>query len=103
MKLRQDSDLDKDAPPVDIDRLVLLLNEAYVFLGIRHKALHPWRIALDEWQAKVEQETGWSHFAEVKKFEHNVDVDARRDKTSGQSCDWNRKIPSGVMRNPSVS
>jgi hypothetical protein len=60
------------APPVDLDRLVLLLNEAYVFLGMPHKALHPWRIALDEWQAKVEQETGWNHFAEVKKFEQNV-------------------------------
>ena len=60
------------APPVDLDRLVLLLNEAYVFLGMPHKALHPWRVALDEWQAKVEQETGWNHFAEVKKFEQNA-------------------------------
>ena len=58
-------------PTVDIDRLVQLLNEAYVFLGMPHKALSPWRIALDEWQAKVEQETGWNHFAEVKKFEQN--------------------------------
>jgi len=58
-------------PPVDLDRLVLLLNEAYIFIGMPHKALHPWRIALDEWQAKVEQETGWNHFAEVKKFEQN--------------------------------
>ena len=64
------------APPVDLDRLVRLLNEAYVFLGMPHKALHPWRIALDEWQAKVEQETGWNHFTEVKKFEQNADVDA---------------------------
>lgn len=55
------------------ERLVLLLNEAYVFLGMPHKALHPWRIALDEWQAKVEQETGWSHFDEVKKFEQNAE------------------------------
>jgi hypothetical protein len=60
------------APPVDLDRLVLLLNEAYVFIGMPHKALHPWRIALDEWQAKVEQETGWNHFAEFRKFEQNV-------------------------------
>lgn len=59
--------------PVDIDRLVLLLNEAYVFLGMHHKALHPWRSALDEWQAKIEQETGWNHFAEVKKFEQNTE------------------------------
>ena len=62
----------KTAPPVDLDRLVLLLNEAYVFLGMPHKALHPWRIALDEWQAKVEKETGWNHFAEVRKFEQNT-------------------------------
>jgi hypothetical protein len=60
------------APPVDLDRLVLLLNEAYVFIGMPHKALHPWRIALDEWQAKVEQETGWNHFAEFRKFEQNT-------------------------------
>jgi hypothetical protein len=59
------------APPVDLDRLVLLLNEAYFFLGMRHKALHPWRVALDEWQVKVENETGWNHFAEVRKFERN--------------------------------
>lgn len=62
----------QNALPVDLDRLVLLLNEAYVFLGMPNKALHPWRIALDEWQAKVERETGWNHFAEVKKFEQNV-------------------------------
>jgi hypothetical protein len=60
------------APPADLDRLVQLLNEAYVFIGMPHKALQPWRIALDEWQAKVEQETGWNHFAEVRKFEQNV-------------------------------
>jgi hypothetical protein len=59
------------APPVDLDRLVLLLNEAYVFIGMRHKALQPWRIALNEWEAKVEQETGWNHFAEFRKFEQN--------------------------------
>jgi len=64
------------AAPVDLDRLARLLNEAYVFLGMPHKALHPWRIALDEWQAKVEQETGWNHFTEVKKFEHNVNMEA---------------------------
>jgi hypothetical protein len=29
---------------------------------------------LDEWQAKVEQETGWNHFTEVKKFEHNANI-----------------------------
>ncbi len=60
----------------DLDRLVKILNEAYVFLGMPHKALHPWRIALDEWQAKVEKETGWNHFDEVNKFEQNVDVGA---------------------------
>ena len=56
-----------------LDRLFLLLNEVYLFLGMRHKALNPWRIALDEWQAKVEQETGWSHLSEVKKFEQNTE------------------------------
>ena len=60
------------AQPVDLDRLVLLLNEAYVFIGMPHKALQPWRIALDEWQSKVEQETGWNHFEEVQKFEQNT-------------------------------
>lgn len=52
--------------------LVTLLNEAYVFLGMPHKALNPWRIKLDEWQAKVEQKTGWNHFAEVNKFQQNA-------------------------------
>ena len=58
-------------PAVDQQRLVLLLNEAYVFLGMPHKSLNPWRVALDEWQAKVEKETGWNHFDEVQKYEQN--------------------------------
>lgn len=69
-------------PPADLDRLVRLLNEAYVFLGMPHKALHPWRIALDEWQVKVEQETGWNHFAEVKKFEQNTKITQPTKKES---------------------
>ena len=52
------------------DTLSDLLHEAYVFLGMRHKELSPWRIALDEWQAKVESKTGWTHFAKVEKFEN---------------------------------
>ena len=68
----------RNAPPVDMHELVTLLNEAYVFLGMPHKALNPWRIALDQWQAKVEQKTGWNHFAEVKKFQQNASVGARQ-------------------------
>jgi hypothetical protein len=64
--------IEKTAPPVELDRLVRLLNEAYVFIGMPHKALQPWRMALNEWQAKVEQETGWNHFAEFRKFEQNT-------------------------------
>ena len=52
-------------------RFVLLLNEAYVFLGMPHKKLHPWRVALDDWQRRVEAETGWRHFEEAQKFERN--------------------------------
>jgi hypothetical protein len=63
--------IEETAPPVDIDQLVRLLNEAYIFIGMPHKALQPWKIALDEWQAKVEQKTGWNHFDEVRKFEQN--------------------------------
>ena len=59
---------------VDVSRVVLLLNEAYIFLGMQHAALHPWKSALGEWQAKVEQETGWNHFAEVRKFEQNAEL-----------------------------
>jgi len=57
---------------IDVQRLVLLLNEAYVFLGMPHKPLHPWRVALDKWQGEVEDATGWTHFDEVKKFEQNA-------------------------------
>jgi len=62
----------KESRSINHDQLVLLLNEAYVFLGMPHKALNPWRLALDEWQAKVERETGWDHFAEVQKSKKNV-------------------------------
>ena len=58
---------------IDVQRLVLLLNEAYVFLGMPHKPLHPWRVALDKWQGEVEDATGWTHFDEVKKFEQNAE------------------------------
>lgn len=52
---------------------VNLLREAYVFLGMPHnKALHPWHDYLDEWKARVEKETGWNHYEEVKKFEQHV-------------------------------
>lgn len=49
-----------------------LLNEAYVFIGMPHKNLHPWRQALDDWKERVEAETGWRHFDEVQKFEQNA-------------------------------
>lgn len=64
-------------PPVDTDRVTALLNDAYVFLGMPHKALHPWSIALSEWKAKVEKETGWNHFAEAAKFQHNDKGDSQ--------------------------
>lgn len=71
------TETNSDAKAIDVQRLVLLLNEAYVFLGMPHKPLHPWRVALDEWQEKVEAETGWNHFDEVKKFEQNNKSDSR--------------------------
>jgi len=45
-----------------------------MFLGMPYKPLRPWRMALDEWQKKVEKETGWKHFDEVEKFEHKKSV-----------------------------
>lgn len=50
------------------DAIIKLLNEAYVFIGMPHKELHPWRIALDDWKKRVEGKTGWNHFQEAKKF-----------------------------------
>lgn len=50
-------------------RLEILLNEAYVFLGMPNKALQPWRQSLGEWQERVEDETGWKHYDEVQKYD----------------------------------
>ena len=62
---------DATDPTVEQKRLVLLLNEAYVFLGMPPKALRFLRVRLDEWRSKVEQETGCNHFNEVQKFKQN--------------------------------
>lgn len=61
--------------------LAELLNEAYVFMGMPHKALNPWRVALDDWQKRVEEETGWRHFDEVQKFEQNDKAEASPDES----------------------
>ena len=52
--------------------LLDLLNEAYVFIAMRHKACNPWRVALDDWQARVEKQTGWSSFDQIEKFNQNT-------------------------------
>jgi hypothetical protein len=45
-----------------------LLNEIYVFIAMKHRACDPWRVALDEWQSKVESLTGWNAYDEIEKF-----------------------------------
>lgn len=49
------------------ETLLELLNEAYVFMGMPHKSLNPWREALDDWKNRVEELTKWNHFEEVEK------------------------------------
>jgi len=52
-------------PPTDP---LELLKEAYLFIGMRHKALKPWRNALDHWQKRVETATNWNHYEEAKNW-----------------------------------
>lgn len=51
-----------------------LLSEAYVFIGMHHENLQPWRRELDNWKNRVEEETGWNHFEEARKFEKNLEM-----------------------------
>lgn len=46
-----------------------LLKEAYVFLGMRHKALQPWRENIENWIQRLEKETNWNHFQECAEYE----------------------------------
>ena len=56
------------------DEIMRLLNEAYVFIAMHHKAHAPWRIELENWQARVELKTGWEAVNEIKKFRTNGDL-----------------------------
>lgn len=53
------------------DEMERLLEEIYVFIAMKHKACDPWRIALDEWQSKVEDLTGWDAYQTIEKFRKN--------------------------------
>lgn len=55
-------------PPTDP---LELLREIYLFIGVKHKNLSPWRNGLDDWQKRVESATNWNHYEEVKKWEKN--------------------------------
>ncbi len=46
-----------------------LLKEAYVFLGMRHKALSPWGNAIENWINRLEKETNWNHYKECEEYE----------------------------------
>lgn len=59
---------------VESSGLLALLNEAYVFISLRHKAHNPWRNALDDWQSRVESKTGWNSFEEIEKFRANAEL-----------------------------
>jgi hypothetical protein len=37
-----------------------LLEEMWVFVAMNYRCHRPWRLALDEWQKKVEKATGWT-------------------------------------------
>ena len=56
---------------VGCDALLALLNEAYIFIAMKHRACDPWRNALDEWQERVEKQTGWSAFDQIEKSRAN--------------------------------
>lgn len=67
--------------PVGSGDLLALLNEAYVFIAMRHRACDPWRKALDDWQARVEEHTGWSAFDQIKKSRANTKISNAGTKT----------------------
>lgn len=57
-----------------MDTKTELLREIYIFIAMKHRACNPWRIALDEWQEKVEKECGFNAFEEIEKDrKKNVD------------------------------
>ncbi len=60
--------------------MLKLLNEAYVFIGMRHKALAPWQNASDVWLQKVEELTGWNHFEQVELFRKTSKNDTGTEK-----------------------
>jgi hypothetical protein len=54
-----------DAAEADINapqngEMLGLLKEMYVFIAMNHRCHRPWRLALGEWQKKVEKATGWT-------------------------------------------
>ena len=61
----------RTAKAVGSDRLLALLNEAYIFIAMKHRACDPWRNALDNWQERVEKQTGWSAFDQIEKSRAN--------------------------------
>lgn len=68
------------------EKLIELLKEAYGFIGMPHKALNPWRIALDDWKKRVEDETKWNHFHEVQKFKFIPEEYSTEQDESSRWC-----------------
>lgn len=52
----------------EAERVKELLRESYVFITFPHKAHAPWRNALNEWQLRVEAETGWNACQEIENY-----------------------------------
>ena len=57
---------------MDNEELIRLLNEAYVFIAMKHRACDPWRESLDAWQGKVESITNWNAYEEIEKYNESL-------------------------------
>lgn len=50
------------------NELKALLEEAYVFFAMQHKACRPWSIAHNRWLDQVESITGWKPFDKIEDY-----------------------------------
>jgi len=64
-----------ERPALRSGDLLALLNEAYVFIAMKHRACDPWRKALDDWQDRVEKQTGWRAFDQIENSRANETVE----------------------------
>jgi len=54
-------------PEEELGELKALLEDAYVFFAMKHKACRPWGEAHDQWLDKVEAITKWKPFDQIEK------------------------------------